>query len=282
MRIGFHISISRGLLKALDEAHRLGCNTIQLFSRNPRGWSARLLNDDELRAFSDRRLELDIHPLIVHIPYLPNFATPDKELHERSVAVLVEELNRTERLGGDFLVAHIGRAKNGTREEALQRVIDALNEALSTVDNSVVILLENTAGGRSDVGSSFEDLREIIKEVDEKERIGICYDTAHGFQAGYDIRDANKVERLFRKIEETVGLKRLKCVHLNDSKTEFASHIDRHWHIGKGKIGEKGLRAFLNHPALRDIPLIMETPKKAPNDDAENIKTVFRLIGRKV
>jgi len=280
MRIGFHISISRGLLKALDEAHSLGCNTIQLFSRNPRGWSARPLNDNDLRVFSNRRLELDIHPLIVHIPYLPNFATPNKELLKRSVAVLMEELIRTERLGGDFLVTHIGRAKNGKKEEALQRVIDALNEALSAVDNSVVLLLENTAGGKNEVGSSFEELREIIEKVERKERIGICYDTAHGFQAGYDIRDERGVEELFKRMEKTVGLNRLRCVHLNDSKTEFASHIDRHWHIGKGRIGETGLRAFLNHPALGDIPVIMETPKKSPNDDAENIKTVFRLIGR--
>lgn len=281
MRIGFHVSISGGLTKAIDKARELGCSTIQLFSRNPRGWSAQPLSGETAHLFRIRCSESDIHPVIVHMPYLPNLATPDKELWRRSLSLLIEELLRVERLGAEYLITHIGRVRNGEKESALQRVVDALNEALSRVENPVVILLENTAGGRSDVGSTFEELRKIMDGIDEKKRVGLCYDTAHGFQAGYAIRDEGEVEELFKRIKETLGLERLKCIHLNDSKTDFASHLDRHWHIGEGRIGETGFKAFLNRPELVHLPIIMETPKKDSDDDIRNIKTVLRLIGQK-
>ncbi|MCX7703349.1 MAG: deoxyribonuclease IV [Planctomycetota bacterium] len=280
MRIGVHIPIGSGFERAAEYAVEAGCETVQLFSCNPRGWEARELPLESAENFKTVCRERSIEPVIVHMPYLPNLASADRVLWQRSVKVVVRELERAELLGARFLVSHTGKAKEEKRD-SLKRVAEGVNEALETVGNSVILLLENTAGQGSEVGSHFEELQEILEDVDGKDRVGICFDTAHGFQAGYDLRNAEAIERVVRVIKETVGTDRIKCIHLNDSKTPLGSRVDRHWHVAEGEIGREGFVAFLAHPAFVHLPMIMETPKETSADDKRNIEKVFTLLGRR-
>jgi len=279
VRLGVHIPISGGFVKAAEYAVEAGCETVQLFSRNPRAWKPKSILCEEADYFYRKCKERFISPVVVHTPYLPNLASADEDFWLRSIEVIKEELIRAEMLGADYLVTHIGKSKE-KRGDALKRVADGINEALSSVDNSVTILLENTAGQGAEIGTHFDEIATILEMVAEKSKVGVCFDTAHGFQAGYDIRDEEAVEKLVEIIRCTVGIERVKCVHLNDSKTAFGSRVDRHWYVGEGEIGREGFLAFMNHSAFANLPAIMETPKMSVEDDKRNIRKVFELLGR--
>jgi deoxyribonuclease-4 len=165
-----------------------------------------------------------------------------------------------------------------TEEEGIKRVAEGINEAFRRIKNKVILLLENTAGMGSEIGYQFSQIKEIIDAVEERERIGVVLDTAHTFEAGYDLRDKEGIDKTLREFDELIGLKRLYCLHLNDSKTDFGSRVDRHWHIGKGKIGLEGFRLIVNHPLLRHLPGIMETPRDDTKLDLMNMKTIRRLV----
>jgi deoxyribonuclease IV len=278
MRIGFHVSISGGFSLAVQRAHELGCSTMQIFSRNPRGWTVKPLDNDDIAEFKRLREQYDIGPVFVHTNYLINLASPKPDLYERSIEQFVIDLERTEHLGAEYLVTHLGSASGQEPQWMIGRVADALNMAMKVHKPKAAILLENTAGEKGDVGYTFEQVNEVISRLSNTEQIGICYDTCHGFAAGYDIRTKQGVDAVAKKIEETVGLEKLKGMHLNDCLREFDSHVDRHWHIGEGKIGDDGFQALLNHRAFRDIPKIMETPKETEEDDPRNMKKVRLLM----
>jgi len=278
MRIGFHVSISGGFSLAVQRAHELGCSTMQIFSRNPRGWTVKPLDGGDIAEFKRLRGLYDISPVFVHTNYLINLASPKSDLYQRSIEQFVIDLERTEHLGAEYLVTHLGSASGQEPEWMIGRVADALNMAMKLHEPQATILLENTAGEKGDVGFTFEQLGEVISRLRDKDKIGICYDTCHGFAAGYDVRTKRGVDAVAKKIEETVGLERLKGMHLNDCLRDFSSRVDRHWHIGEGKIGEDGFKALLNHRAFKDIPKIMETPKETEEDDPRNMKKVRSLV----
>jgi len=278
VRLGFHVSISGGFSLAVQRAHELGCTTMQIFSRNPRGWTVKPLDKADIAEFKRLREQYDIGPVFVHTNYLINLASTRPDLHQRSIEQFVIDLERTEHLGAEYLVTHLGSASGQEPEWMIDRVADALNMAMKLHKPQATILLENTAGEKGDVGYTFEQVNEVISRLSDTDRIGICYDTCHGFAAGYDIRTKQGVNEIAEKIGSTVGLDRLKGMHLNDCLRDFDSHVDRHWHIGEGKIGEDGFKAILNHKAFKDVPKIMETPKETEEDDPRNMKKVRSLV----
>jgi deoxyribonuclease-4 len=251
---------------------------MQIFSRNPRGWTVKPLDKADILEFKKLREKWDIAPVFVHTNYLINLASAKPDLYQKSIEHFVIDLERTEHLGAEYLVTHLGSASGQDAEWMIERVAAALNMAMKLHRPKAVILLENTAGEAGDVGYTLEQVQEVITRLDDSSHIGICYDTCHGFAAGYDIRSKKDVDALAIKIESTVGLKRLKGMHLNDCLRDFSSHVDRHWHIGEGKIGLDGFRILLNHPAFKDVPKIMETPKETEEDDPRNMKTVKSLL----
>ena len=278
MRIGFHVSISGGFAKSVERAFELGCTCMQIFSRNPRGWTVKSLEKSDVAEFKKLREKRDIAPVFVHTNYLINLASIRPDLYEKSIEQFVVDLERTEALGAEYLVTHLGSASSKDPAWMTGRVSDALNLAMKLHKPRATILLENTAGEAGDVGYTFAQVSEVIAGLDDASRIGICYDTCHGFAAGYDIRTRKGVDSVAREIDSTVGLDRLQGMHLNDCLKDFNSHVDRHWHIGEGKIGLDGFRILLKHPAFKDIPKIMETPKETEEDDTRNMKIVKSLV----
>jgi deoxyribonuclease-4 len=278
VRFGFHVSISGGFSLAVQRAHELGCTTMQIFSRNPRGWTVKPLDKEDIAGFKQLREQFDIVPVFVHTNYLINLASTKPDLYERSIEQFVIDLERTEHLGAEYLVTHLGSASGQEPAWMIDRVATALNMAMELHKPEAMILLENTAGEKGDVGYTFEQVSDVIARLKNAHKIGVCYDTCHGFAAGYDIRTKQGVDAIAAKIDRTVGLGRLKGMHLNDCLRDFDSHVDRHWHIGEGKIGEDGFKALLNHKAFKDIPKIMETPKETDEDDPRNMKKVRSLV----
>ena len=280
MRLGFHVSISGGFSLAVQRAYEIGCTTMQIFSRNPRGWTVKPLDPADVAEFKRLRAQWDIGPVFVHTNYLINLASPKPDLYERSIEQFVVDLERTEKLGAEYLVTHLGSASGQEPGWMIDRVAGALNMAMKLHPPRATILLENTAGEKGDVGYELAQVEAVIGRLTDTSLIGICYDTCHGFAAGYDIRTEQGVNGLAQEIDATVGLERLRGIHLNDCLRDFASRVDRHWHIGEGKIGEDGMRLFLNHRAFRDIPKIMETPKDSEEDDPRNLTRVRSLLKR--
>jgi deoxyribonuclease-4 len=278
MRFGFHISIGGGLRKVIERALEKECQTIQIFSRNPRGWEYVPQDPTEIKEFRQLLKKSDISPLVVHMPYLPNLATIKKDDYERSLASLITELQRSQELGAQYLVMHIGKRLESQEKDALKQVWKGINQAFKKVRNSVILLLENTAGMGSEVGYNFLQIKEIIEKVDDNDRLGVVLDTAHLFEAGYPIHTPAGLDQTLKEFDELIGLKKLYLLHLNDSKTDFGSRIDRHWHIGEGKIGKEGFRYLVNHPLLKYLPGIMETPRKEEAEDIKNMKMIKSLV----
>lgn len=277
MRFGFHISIAGGFANVRQRAEELGCDSIQLFTRSPRGWSATKLDKADVDKFKMDIKDSKISPVFAHAPYLPNLAAADPDLKKRSIATIADDLQRCAILEIEFLVVHVGKAMGADEKTALKRVGENLNRILDLARNRVKILLENTAGMGSEIGYRFEQIAEIIALIEQKDRLGVTLDTAHSFEAGYDWRTRQAVDETLRKFDKTIGFGRLYLVHLNDSKTPFGSRVDRHWHIGKGDIGLAGFKEIVNHPLLKKLPGIMETPRTDTKEDLENMRTVRSL-----
>jgi deoxyribonuclease IV len=276
--IGFHVSIAGSIDMAVDRALEADCTAFQLFTRNPRGWKFKPLGDEETRAFNDKRSRAGFKRVVVHMPYLPNLASPVVSVIKQSRASLTAEVGRCGALGVDYVVAHIGSHMGKGSLVGVRNVIDACNEALDANPNSTSILIENTAGKKNSVGARFEELRMILDGVNQAGRIGVCLDTCHAFAAGFDISTPTGVDEMLALFDSNVGLRRLKVVHLNDSKGVLGSNLDRHEHIGMGRIGEKGFRALLHHDRIGQLPLLMETPQDERRSDAEELAYVRALI----
>ncbi len=278
MRIGFHISIAGGLFRAVARAEKLQCETMQLFCQSPRSWAGAQLDEHAVAAFKKARLAARIAPLAVHMPYLPNLATTRDDLYRKSVEALCHNLQCAHQLGADYLVVHPGNRGDDSVETACGRVAHALNQALEQVPTKTVILIENAAGQGSEICNTFEDISAIIRAVKKRARLGMCLDTAHAFAAGYDIASKKGLDNTLNILDKTVGIKRLRLLHLNDSKTPLGSRADRHWHIGRGHIGLSGFRRIVNHPLLKNLAGIMETPKKTDADEIMNMETIRKLM----
>jgi len=313
LKIGFHVSISGGISNSIDNSLKIGCNTFQIFSRSPRRWDSKPLEKEEIQNFIKKKKEnnFDSDSIFVHMPYLPNFASSNKELHKKSTSVLMEEIARCASLHISYLVLHLGTHGGDGNETGIQQLVNACKFAIenynktdlqfkndkkkkdNTTDNksddnqtklnSVTVLLENNTGKKNSIGSRFEELAIILDKlksaVDMRSHsFGICLDTCHAFASGYDLRTNDKVYETFDIFNDQVGLKNLKLLHLNDSKGDFNSNRDLHEHIGLGKIGLDGFKSILNHNSINKVPMIMETPIDSKRDDFGNLKVVKSLI----
>ncbi len=278
MRFGFHISIAGGLSRVPQRATAKGCETIQIFSRNPRGWNYSPLPQLEVEKFRSGISQRGIEPVVVHMPYLPNLANPQPESYRRSLDSLCEDLCRADLVGARYLVMHVGSSLGESKPIATERIVKGINEAFQLVENEVILLLENTAGAGTEIGDRFESFKLIFEGVSQSQRIGICLDTAHLFEAGYNLSSAQGLEEALKEFDQLIGLRKLHLLHLNDSKTPCGSRSDRHWHIGEGHIGLEGFRKIVNHPKLQDLPGIMETPRKSERDDLRNMEVIRGLV----
>lgn len=277
VKLGLHVSISGTLDNAPDNARELSCDTFQMFTRNPRGWKFSRLADQEVQEFRKKTREFSLSPVVTHMPYLPNLASPKKAIYNKSVKSLTAELDRCGILGIPYVVTHLGSHLGKGADIGLVNLVSAINFALDQNNNDVMLLLENTAGTKNSMGSTFEEIRRIVDGVEDKQRVGICLDTAHVFAAGYDIRTPDGVDQTLMKFESTLGLERLKVIHLNDSKGELGCGRDRHEHIGLGYIGEEGFKALFKHEATRALPFILETPIDDSRDAAGDMKKARTL-----
>ncbi len=272
-----HVSISGTIDKANDRARELGCDTFQMFTRNPRGWKYKKLDRDEVVEFKRKATSYNLNPIASHMPYLPNLSSPKKLIYNKSVKSLTAELDRCATLGIPYIVTHLGSHLGKGTDLGLEQISGAVDSALSENQSDVVLLLENTAGTKNSMGSSFEDIKRILDRVDNRKRVGICFDTAHAYAAGYDLHSPQGVNETLKKFDSTLGLGLLKVIHLNDSQVGLGSGRDRHEHIGLGYIGEAGFRALFKHEAVRNLPFIMETPIDDRRDEAGNMKKVREL-----
>ena len=273
MQVGCHVSASGSIDKAVDNAVERNCTAFQIFTRSPRSWHAKELTKEVIDAFKSKLKDskIDRFAICAHMPYLPNLATPKDDAFEKSVNTLVSEVERCAQLGIPYLVTHLG-SHLGTGEEAgIKRLVDGLTKAGQT-KNDVMILLENTAGQKNSVGSDFQQLGEIFKQLKPEKKFGVCLDTCHAFVAGYDLRTKEKVKETFKEFDKHVGIENLKILHLNDARGELGCNLDRHYHLGLGGIGEEGITSVVKFANKKKIPIILETPIDDERDDFENVK----------
>ncbi len=275
MKLGCHVSIAGSVDKAVERAEEIGCNTFQVFTRSPRMWGYREFRQEEIDEFKRKRGEAGIDPVFSHMPYLPNLSSSNPEPYRKSVDSLRLELTRCNQLGIPYLVTHLGSHLGKGLDTGIKQIVRAIDSAVSGLDNYPILLLENTSGKTNEVGSTFEELSTIIDRV-STERIGVCLDTCHTFARGYDISTQEGIDSTIQNIEETIGMDSIQLVHLNDSRGELGSRIDRHNHIGVGHIGEEGFRLFLKS-RFNSKPLILETPVDEFRSDKGNLEKVREL-----
>jgi len=279
MPLGAQMSIAGGIDKAVLRGWEVGCETIQIFTKNSRQWRAKPLSEEEIEHFRLNREETGIVPVIAHDSYLINLGSPEEGLWRRSMEAFVEEMARCEALSIPYLVAHPGSHRGAGEEAGLLRIAEALEEiGALTKGFQVQVLLENTAGQGTGLGYRFEHLARL---VEDNEDLGICFDTCHAFAAGYELRTREGYEKTFRELDELVGLHRLKVLHLNDSKGNLGSRVDRHEHIGSGCLGLEPFRMLVNDERFRHLPMILETPKE-PGMDARNLAVLRSLMRREM
>ncbi|MCK5670287.1 deoxyribonuclease IV [Candidatus Bathyarchaeota archaeon] len=275
MKLGCHVSIAGSVDKAVDRAREIGCNTFQVFTRSPRMWKYREFREEEIHEFKRKRRDAGIGPVFSHMPYLPNLSSSNPEPYKKSIETLRLELTRCNQLGIAFLVTHLGSHLGKGLDTGIKQIVNAIDTAVSGLDEYPMLLLENTSGKTNEVGSTFEELGRIIDSV-STDHIGVCLDTCHAFARGYDISTHAGIDSTLRVIDETIGFDRIRLVHLNDSKGELGSRMDRHNHIGVGYIGEDGFRRFLGSKFV-SRPLILETPVDDFRSDRGNMEKVREL-----
>ena len=278
MQIGLHVSISGSIDIAVDNAIKRECSAFQIFTRNPRSWFAKDLVPEETKKFKDKleSSKIDRMAVCAHMPYLPNLSSPEDDGYQKSIKSMIKEVERCGKLGVPYLVTHLGSHKGSGEENGIRRLTAALNEVARTKAD-VVILLENTAGQKNSVGSDFKQLAEIFSKCKPTKKFGVCLDTCHAFVAGYDLKTKASVKKAMKEFDNTVGIKNLKILHLNDSKGELNSNRDRHDHIGLGAIGKEGLGEIVKIMNKNNIPIVLETPIDDIRDDFENISKAKSL-----
>jgi deoxyribonuclease-4 len=280
LRVGVHTSIAGGLENAAHHAKKIGCDTFQMFSANPRGWKALEPALEDYERFRAARKKYGLRPVVIHDNYLINLAAADARIRKKSIAAFRKEIERAAALGADFLVMHPGSARGSSAAQAIAACVESLRQAANGLEfDGLMILIENTAGQGSVIGRTFGEVAEIVAGAGRDLPVGACIDTAHCFEAGYPVHTAQGLRETVRQLDRTVGIKNVRVIHANDSKTAFNSHADRHEHIGKGFIGREGFRRIVRHPKLRTIPFICETPVDRPGDDKRNVRMMRKLAG---
>lgn len=273
------MSISGGLPRAVDRAVERGCETMQIFASNPRGWKHSDILPADIAVFRQGCEREGIGPVFVHTIYLINLAAAADEVWERSLDSLEMNMQAAAALGSAAVVTHLGSHGGKGDEFGIRRVIQAIEKAFTRSEKIVPILLETTAGSGNSVGHDFAQLGRIAGAFAGEGTLGVCFDTCHAFAAGYELRTSEGLERALDELDREVGLQRLALVHANDSKGDLASHLDRHEHIGQGKLGKEAFALMAVHPALRDLPWILETPAMTVDDDRENLHRLRELAG---
>lgn len=257
LTIGAHMSVAKGLDKAAEDVVKIEANTMQFFSRNPRGSSFKTYSEKEIQAFQKTRKEHNFGPLLAHAPYTLNLASAQEKVYEFACMVMKEDIARMDAIGIEYMVFHPGSHTGIGTEAGIQNIINGLNQAI-TGKEQITILLETMSGKGSEIGVTFEELKAIRDGVEHPERIGVCLDTCHVFSAGYDI--VNDLDGVLHEFDRVLGLELLKAIHMNDSMMPFGAHKDRHATIGDGLIGKETLVKIMNHPKLQGIPIYLETP----------------------
>jgi len=280
--LGAHMSIAGGVHTAVERGVSIGCTTMQMFVKNNNQWRGKELSDEDIATYKKLLRESSIGPVVVHDTYLINLCAADAQILRKSRAALKDELDRCEVLGVEYLNFHPGSHVGAGDIEGIKRIVESLNIIHEeTKGYRVKSVLETTAGQGTAIGHRFEQLREIIDLVAEPDRMAVCMDTCHVFAAGYDISTARGYEKTFEEFDAIIGLNRLVAFHVNDSKRELGSHVDRHDHIGKGKIGKTGFRLLMNDERFRTVPKILETPKGPEmKEDVKNMRTLKNMVVR--
>ena len=283
--MGFHVSITGSISNSIKNAESIGCTAFQIFTRNPRGWRAKSLEMNDVKEFKSKINDsyIDKNDVVVHIPYLPNFAAPDGESYNKSKDILAEEIIRCFELDISFLILHLGSHLGFGEKNGINQIVNACNFALDNFHSSyrrhlrLNILIENSSGQKNSIGSKFDEIRDILDVLNDK-KFGVCFDTCHAFASGYDLRTAEKVIETMNNFSDIINIKNLKVLHLNDSKGKINEKKDRHQHIGLGSIGKEGLMEVLKNKHFQNIPIIMETPNDGIQGDKENMKVVSKFI----
>ncbi|MDX1933834.1 MAG: deoxyribonuclease IV [Capsulimonadales bacterium] len=275
LRFGAHMPTTGGLHRALSAGVRIGCDTVQIFTASPRQWNSAPPDPAKIRAFRRMTEATGVYPLIAHDSYLINLASGEEALVEKSRRAFLEEMRRAEQLGLDFVVTHMGAHTGAGTETGIRRLAESLNWLQERIpEYRVRVALETTAGQGTTLGASFDEFPQIFALVREPERLAVCLDTCHIFVAGYDIRDEARARAVWDEFDRKVGIRRLVCIHANDAEKGLGSRTDRHAHIGEGKIGFAGFRAFLSDTRLPDgLPVIVETPEA----ESMHVQNVWRL-----
>ena len=273
LRIGCHLSSSKGFFPMGTEAVGIGANTFQFFTRNPRGSKAKEIDEKDVEKYHAFAKEHDISQILAHAPYTLNPCSKDSHTREFALMTMEDDLKRMEYVPGNCYNFHPGSHVGQGAEEGIKMIAETLNQILKKEQHTTV-LLETMSGKGTEVGRSFEELRAILDRVELKNHMGVCLDTCHVYDAGYDI--VNNLDRVLDEFDSIIGLERLKAIHMNDSKNPFASHKDRHEKIGEGSLGIKTFEAIVNHPKLKGIPIYLETPNEL-DGYAREIKTLREL-----
>lgn len=284
LRVGFHVSIAGGIQNSVTNALDIGCTAFQIFTRSPRQWGYKELVDADVELFKTnlKKSGIEKNSVAVHMPYLPNLSGPDGELFEKSVNSFTRELIRCSQLGIEYLVIHLGSHKDMGRDHGVQQLLKSCGDAVDNYKSTfkknmdVTILLENSAGQKGSIGSKLEELGEILDKLSSKTYC-ICLDTCHAFASGYDLSTEETCKLFINEFDKSVGLEFLKFIHLNDSKHEIGSHLDRHELFGHGKIGAKGLSTIINDKKIGNLPMVMEPEFVSIEEDAKNLALIRNL-----
>jgi deoxyribonuclease IV len=278
--LGAHMSIAGGVGNAFLEGKKVACDAIQIFTKSSRQWASKPYTKEEIELFHINRKETGIGTVVAHDSYLLNMGSPDTALRTRSVIAFIDEFERCETLGVTNLIAHPGSHVGAGELDGIKTIAKSLDEVHKACPGyRTKITLEITAGQGSNLGYRFEQIAQMIDATKESDRLRVCFDTEHAFAAGYDIRTRDGYERTFGEFDEVIGIKLLAAFHLNDSKKEFNSRVDRHEHIGKGFIGVEAFRMLMNDRRFWGLPMCLETPKgKDLKEDRENLKLLRSLI----
>jgi deoxyribonuclease-4 len=280
-RLGAHLSIGGGLHRAIERGEELGCEVVQLFTHSNQQWAMKPLSEEQLERWRSVRAAARAEPVLVHASYLINLASSDEPTRSRSCEALAAEYERCQLLEIPFLVLHPGAHLGRGEAEGIGGIAEALSQLFDQgPDNRTTVLLENTAGQGTGIGHRFEHLRDIFSAVEGQERLGVCFDTCHAFAAGYELRTAAGWDQTFAALDEAVGLDRLKAFHVNDSKRERASRVDRHDHLGRGFLGLGPFRRLVNDSRFLGLPMVLETPKPSSQADQVNLGILRDLVGR--
>jgi len=271
MRLGRHMPTHSRAVKAAEIAQQISCNTIQIFASNPRSWQPTTADTRDCTAFAQAARDLGLDPVVIHAPYLINLASPDEIIWEKSVNLLRWTLQRGALLGATYVIFHTGSHRGAGVEAGVARIAQAITLMLPETPPQVMLLLENDVGGGHSLGDTFEQLRAVLDLLPQhQERLGICLDTAHLWGAGHDISHAAGAQQVLEHFDETVGLSRLRVIHLNDTKMALGSHRDAHARLGEGIIGQEGLRTLLSDPRLAHVTVLLETPIMLDADSKED------------